>query len=445
MSDPKYVAVVGAGPSGLYAAATLVSSDQVAGVDVLERLPAPYGLVRYGVAPDHRKTKEVVRILQRPFGDGGKVRFLGNVHIGDGGVPLARLREHYQAIIHATGCPSDRDLGVPGERLAGSVGSAAMVGWYSGHPDHAGLAPSLDHTGAVVVGAGNVALDIARVLSLPAEALAATDIPDSVLDHLAASRVRNVHILIRRGPQDVKFTPVELRQLGELDGVDIVVHRPDLVAAAIAASSERREQVILSVFAGWAARATTGADRRIHLHFRCSPTRLEGENGRVRGVVVRSNDAGSNQQSGGGTGRLAAGLVVRAIGYLGKPVDGLPFDASTGTVPNDLGRVNGLPGNYVTGWLRRGPSGVIGTNRADGGEVAAAVLQDLPALPEVLRPGPDPVLETFAEYGLEPVDWQDWLQLDAGERQLGQARGADRVKVAEWTQMLTLCRGSMTA
>ena len=222
------VAVVGAGPSGLYAAAALVASGAAVDVDVLDRLPAPYGLVRYGVAPDHVKMKSVIRVLGRPFGP-GEVRFVGGVRVGEGGIPLAALREHYTAIVHAVGSAVDRRLGIPGEDLPGSIGSGLIVGWYCGHPDH-GTAPLLDTPAVAVVGAGNVALDVARVLARTPEELAPTDVPDTVLDALRGGRVRDVHVLIRRGPQHVKFTPVELRQLGDLADAEVVVHDDGLLA-----------------------------------------------------------------------------------------------------------------------------------------------------------------------------------------------------------------------
>src|SRR3954470_21112981 len=261
------VAVVGSGPSGLYAAAALAASDTAVDVDVLDRLPAPYGLVRYGVAPDHVKMKSVIRVLARPFGP-GEVRFLGGVTVGPGpdAVPLPVLREHYTAVVHASGSALDRRLGIPGEDLPGSIGSGAMVGWYCGHPEH-GVAPRLDVTGVAVVGAGNVALDVARVLArtpgelvstdVPDE-LVSTDVPDAVLEALRAGRVRDVHVLIRRGPQQVRFTPVELRQLGDLADAEIVVHDDGLLGAGVADEvTDRHERANLATLTEW-SRATPG-------------------------------------------------------------------------------------------------------------------------------------------------------------------------------------------
>jgi ferredoxin/flavodoxin---NADP+ reductase len=434
--EQRRVAVIGAGPSGLYAAAALLAAPEPVDVDVLDRLPAPYGLVRYGVAPDHVKMKSVVRVLQEPFAP-GRVRFLGGVRIGDDGLPLDVLREHVHAVVHATGSAVDRALGVPGEDLAGSYGSGAVVGWYCGHPDRVGLDPSLDHPGAVVVGAGNVALDVARVLARDPDEMAATDVPGPVLDALRASAVRDVHVLVRRGPEHVRFTPAELRQVGELPGVDVLVHGDP---AAAAEPDDRRQRQNLALLRAWADRAPTGAPRRIHLRFLRSPTRLVGERGRVAGVVVRRNDGSGAEEV------LDAGLVVRAIGYAGEPIPGLPFDAATGTVPNERGRVvrDGapVPGAYVTGWIKRGPTGVIGTNKGDAIETVAALLEDLPTLPPPAHPDPAALRAALAEHGVRPVDWSAWLRLDAEEVRRGGLRGAERVKVADLAEMLEHARGA---
>jgi ferredoxin--NADP+ reductase len=451
------VAVVGAGPSGLYAAAALATAgaagDRVVDVDVLDRLPAPYGLVRYGVAPDHVKMKSVIRVLGRPFGP-GEVRFLGGVRVGDGGIPLAVLREYYTAVVHAVGSSVDRRLGVPGEDLPGSIGSGPVVGWYCGHPDH-GTAPPLDTPAVAVVGAGNVALDVARVLARTPDELAHTDVPDAVLDALRASAVRDVHVLARRGPQQVRFTPLELRQLGDLADAEIVVHDDGLLTAGapddvLDGVSDRRERANLAVLAEW-ARAEPPADRagrRIHLRFLRSPVRILGED-RVTGVVVERNTLTPDGRVRG-TGEeetLDVGLVVRAVGYTAEPIPGLPFDPDTGTVPDVAGRVvdaTGTPvtGQYVTGWIRRGPTGVIGTNRHDAVETAASLLADLPALPPPAHPEPQALDALWAAYGVRPVDWAAWLRLDAEEIRLGRGRGAERIKVADLDAMLAAVHGA---
>ncbi|GAA4546129.1 FAD-dependent oxidoreductase [Pseudonocardia xishanensis] len=427
------VAVIGAGPSGLYAAAALATSDVPVDVDVLDRLPAPYGLVRYGVAPDHVKMKSVIRVLRKPFADGSRVRFLGNVRVGEGGVPLDVLREHYHAIVHASGSSVDRGLGIPGEELPGSHGSGAFVSWYCGHPDFVDLDPALDHPGVVVVGAGNVALDVARVLARGHVEMAATDVPDRVLEALRGSGVTDVHVVVRRGPEHVKFTPAELRQIGDLAGVQVLVHDDGVLAAGVPEPEERRQKQNIAMLTQWAADPGEPAPRRIHLHFHRTPVRLLSEGGRVAGMVV--------ERTGGGPEEiLDAGLVVRAIGYAGEPIPGLPYDEAAGIVPNEGGRV--APGSYVTGWIKRGPTGVIGTNKGDAVETVAALLDDLHTLPDPLHPEPESVVEVLEAYGIEPVTWTDWERLDAEEVRLGAARGdAERVKVAELAEMLAAARG----
>jgi ferredoxin/flavodoxin---NADP+ reductase len=443
------VAVVGAGPSGLYAAAALAASETAVDVDVLDRLPAPYGLVRYGVAPDHVKMKSVTRVLAKPFGP-GQVRFLGGVRIGEGGIPLAVLRRHYTAVVHATGSALDRHLGVPGEDLPGSIGSGLIVGWYCGHPDH-GVAPPLAAPAVAVIGAGNVALDVARVLARTADELAPTDVPDTVLDTLRRSAVRDVHVFVRRGPQQVKFTPVELRQLGDLADAEVVVHDDGLLAGGVPDEvTERHERANLATLSEWAHATPGTARRRIHLRFLRSPVRILGDD-HVTGIVVERNVLTPDGRAVG-TGEeetFDVGLVVRAVGYTAVPIPELPFDAESGTVPNVAGRVvdaegTPVPGQYVTGWIRRGPTGVIGTNKHDAVEVAAAVLADLPALPPPAEPDPESLGRVLAEQGVRPVDWTAWMRLDAEEIRLGQARGADRVKVAELAEMLAAVHGATT-
>jgi len=440
------VAVIGAGPSGLYTAATLAAAEQDVEVDVIDRLAAPYGLVRYGVAPDHVKMKNVIRVLGRPF-DPPRVHFLGNVLVGEGGVPVQELRRHYHAIVHATGCSVDRRLGVPGEELGAVFGSGVFVGWYSGHPDHIALDPPLDHPGVAVVGAGNVALDVARVLARSAEEMAATDVPDVVLQALRASRVTDIHVLVRRGPQHVRFTPVELRQIGQLANVDVLVHDDGLLAAGARDEhgDDRHTRANLAVLEEWVAREPAGRARRIHLRFLRSPVELLGAGGRVHGVVVGRNAiVGGRVVDTGERETLDVGLVVSAIGYDAEPVPGLPFDPGTGTVPNVGGRVvrDGapVPGAYVAGWVKRGPTGVIGTNKADGAQTAAAVLADLPTLPDPEHPDPASVRAALAAHGVLAVDWPAWLRLDAEEIRLGRLRGNDRVKVAQLAAMLSACR-----
>lgn len=425
------VAVVGAGPAGLYTAAALVAGG--AAVDVIDRLPVPFGLVRYGVAPDHVRMRSVAAALRRPLDD-GRCGFLGDVELGRQ-VGLTDLRRHYRAVVLAVGCPRDRTLGVPGEDLPGCHGSGEVVAWYNGHPD-ALRPPLLDHPAAVVVGGGNVALDVARVLALPGAVLRPTDVPDAVLEELSRSRVRDVHVLVRRGPEEVRFTPAELRALTEVDSVDVLVHH-ELPGDTQAEADPVRAEVLVGL-RRLAERPERGGDRRrIHLHFHRRVVALAGGTRveRVRHVDTRDADGAPTE--------MAAGLVVAAIGHSGRPLPGVPFDEGTGTVPHLAGRVLGPDGPerglYVTGWLKRGPSGVIGTNKPCGRETAAAVLQDLAELPEPLEPGR--LRTRLTERGAAPTSWQDWLRVERAEQLLGEARGAPSVKVARREDLTTLAAG----
>jgi ferredoxin/flavodoxin---NADP+ reductase len=439
------VAVLGSGPAGIYTAAALLAGEHKVSVDVIDRLPAPYGLVRYGVAPDHIKIKSVVQTLRKPFTSGG-AHFIGNVSVGDDeGVSLERVRKHYHAVVIATGSSVDRDLGIDGEDLQASLGSREFVGWYCGHPDFADTSPPLDHPGVAVVGAGNVALDVVRMLAMPDHELAPTDVPDGVLNTLAGSQVRDIHLLIRREPSMVRFTPSELRQIGELSNVDMIVHSETPIPDA-AKLEDRRQRQNVELVAGWASNPpSSAAHRRIHLWFQRRPSRILGRDGRVSALVTERTDVAA-----GDVGVIRAeqtldvGLVVRAIGYKARQVPGLPFDHATGTIPNRHGRVIGdrasLAGLYVAGWIKRGPTGVIGTNKADAAETAAAVLEDLPALTSPPQPEREQLLAALHARGLCPTGWAEWLRLDAAEQRLGHARGgAERVKVSRLSEMLAAC------
>ncbi|TNC25167.1 FAD-dependent oxidoreductase [Amycolatopsis alkalitolerans] len=430
------VAVVGAGPAGLYTAQSLVDAGAL--VDVIDRLAAPYGLVRYGVAPDHMRMKSVVKVLRKPFtaSDAG---FIGNVTVGQD-LSLADLREHYHAVVYATGCPLDRSLGIPGEDLTGSIGSGRFVGWYCGHPDVAGFTPPLEDPGAVVIGAGNVALDVTRVLAVSPDRLRATDVPDPVLAALAASRVRDIHVVIRRGPWHARFTPAELRGLGELDNTRVLVHDDGTLTRADPAGLDLRQRQNLQILREWSAREHGSGDRRIHLWFLRTPVALRGDDRVHRVVVERTRVEHDRVVATGEQDTLAAGLVVRAIGYRSGPVDGLPFDTVTGTVPNERGRV--APGLYVAGWLKRGPSGVIGTNKADGAETAAAVLEDLPHLSDPAHSATEHLRRVLDQRGVRHTDWPGWLRIDAEERHLGSSRGAERIKVCRRGAMVRLARAA---
>ena len=443
------VAVVGAGPAGVYAAEALLRYADEVSVDVLDGLPAPYGLVRYGVAPDHPRTQSIGdalgAVLSRP-----EVRFLGNVRVG-ADVSMDDLRDHYDAVVVATGAATDRHLGVPGEDLAGCVAATDLVAWYTGHPDAAPDAFTLDAETVVVVGAGNVAGDVARMLARTPDELRATDVPDHVLAAFDKSAVRDVHLVARRGPVQARFTTRELRELGELADADVLLDPADLELDDYSTEqlptlpSARRN---LDVLERWAAQPARGRARRVHLHFRTQPVEVLGAGGQVTGVRLERThvDADGVAVGAGDTSELAAGLVVRAVGYRSLPLPGLPFDDRAGVVPHVEGRVLGpsgpVLGTYVAGWAKRGPTGVIGTNKHDARETVRALLADQPALPPAPHREPAAIDRLLVERGVEVVDWAGWRRIDAAELSRGAAQGRDRVKIADRAGLLRIAAGT---
>jgi ferredoxin--NADP+ reductase len=435
------IAVVGSGPSGCYTAQTLVQLDPEVRVDVLDRLPCPYGLVRYGVAPDHEKIKSLQGSLRSVL-EHERVRFLGGVRVGGpGGLPVERLRELYHAVVYCVGAATDRHLGIPGEELPGSWSATDFVAWYSAHPDAADAGFLRGVRSAVVIGVGNVAVDVTRMLVRGAEELRPTDIPQGALDALAASGVTEVQMVGRRGPAQARFTTKELRELGGLPGTRVTVDASDLALdpadAAALPTVQRRN---LEVLRGWAGRPSSGAARRIRLRFFLRPVELIAERGRV-GAVRFERTAPDGRGGVTGTGRfeeVPAQLVLRSVGYRGVPLDGLPFDAPSGTVPNTAGRVvrDGVPspGEYVAGWIKRGPTGVIGTNRPCAKETAASLLADAPALTR--RNVPEDPVAALRASGIEPVPWSGWLAIERAEAALGARLGRSVVKLADWDALL---------
>jgi ferredoxin--NADP+ reductase len=443
------VAIVGAGPSGFYTAAALLArKDLKVSVDVLDRLPTPYGLVRYGVAPDHPKIKEVVRVFERLCLD-PRVRFLGNVEYGRD-LRLADLRRCYDQVVFAVGGQSDRRLGIPGEDLGNSHSSTAFVAWYSRHPDFLDLDVDLGVDAAAVVGIGNVAIDVARVLARDPEELATTDISDDALAALRAGKVRDVHLLARRGPVQAKCSPAELKEMAQLEGVDLIVDPRDLEldpASAEELAADAQAQKNLEVLRAAAERGATGAPRRIHLRFLVSPVEVLGADGRVSGLRLERNRLvpGRRGLAAEGTGELEtlpAGLVVRAVGYRSLPLPELPFDDRGGVIPNAAGRVidpatgTTLAGLYVAGWVKRGPTGLIGSNKPDGAETAAAMLEDLETTAAAPEPDPAAVVRRLEERGVRVVDFPGWQRLDRIEVERGHAEGRPRVKLGSIAEML---------
>jgi ferredoxin--NADP+ reductase len=490
------VAVVGSGPAGLYTAEALVKQaaalpDPVrVRVDVLDRLPTPYGLVRYGVAPDHKSIKSIAEYLRKVL-ESPDVRFIGGVHFGQD-VTRADLLGAYDAVVYATGAMRDRRLGIPGEDLPGSYAATDFVNWYCGHPDVGPDSFTLDAESVAVIGVGNVAVDVARILARDPADLHTTDVPQPVLERLMASKVREVHMIGRRGPAYAKFTTKELRELGELSGVEIVVPATEADldgfdgtgAGAELAQSDRRVRGNMVAIRKWVADpdngsapaagtadgdGTRGHTRTLTLRFWLRPVEITGDD-RVTGLTLertRLDENGAFQ----GTGELETldvQLVLRSVGYQSVPLDGVPFDESHAVVPNDQGRVLGpdgqsLPGEYVAGWLKRGPTGVIGTNKSDATETVRALLSDLLGEEAVDVPLPRPGLlrypagggnghgdgeatrraaleRVLAGKGIRPVSYDEWLRVEAAETDLARALGrGDRVKLHGRDALFAAC------
>jgi ferredoxin/flavodoxin---NADP+ reductase len=439
------VAVVGAGPAGFYAAGHLLAAERPTRVDLFDRLPTPFGLVRAGVAPDHPKIKSVVRVYEKTAAKEG-FRFFGGIELGRD-LHRADLLERYHAVIYAIGAAVDRRLGIPGEDLPGSEPATDFVGWYNGHPDYADHEFDLNSCERVVViGNGNVAIDCARMLALSADELRMTDCADHAIDMLASDAVREIVILGRRGPAQASFTNPELLELGELDLADVIVDPADveLDEASQAwldsdqANKTSRENV--RILREYAEREPTGKPKRIVLRFLTSPVELQGDE-RVERIVVERNrleprdDGSLAARPTGERETLECGLVLRSIGYKGIAIPEVPFDERRGTIPNVAGRVvdgeHHVTGEYVTGWIRRGPSGVIGTNKKDGQEGATSLLEDADAglLNEPVSEGD--IADLLAERGVEPISWGGWQRIDAHEQDLG-AGTRPRVKLTRY-------------
>ncbi|HXW58764.1 MAG TPA: FAD-dependent oxidoreductase [Solirubrobacteraceae bacterium] len=456
---PIRIAVIGSGPAGFYAAGHLLKdSDGRVEVDMIERLPTPWGLVRSGVAPDHPKIKSVSRVYEKTAAH-ARFRFFGNVNFGEH-VSRDDLREHYHAIVYATGSAVDRPLGIPGEGLSGSHAATEFVGWYNGHPDHVELEVDLlSAERAVVVGNGNVALDVARMLVLTTEELASTDVADHALQVLAQSRVREVIIVGRRGPAQAAFTNPELLELGELSDADVIID-PDELELALSVPDDRAEVDVtarrnVEILRSYAERSPAGRPRRIVLRFLLSPVALEpGPDGHlgavalVRNELVADSSGNLRAKPTDAHERIEVGLLFRAIGYRGVPLPGVPFDERAGTIPNAHGRVldpdtgSPVPGEYVVGWIKRGPSGVIGTNKKDAQETVDAILADIAASNGDGR-GPAPAMTdaALAEAMLcahQPalVTYAGWEEIDRHERSAGEPAGRPRVKLTRIDEML---------
>jgi NADPH-dependent glutamate synthase beta subunit-like oxidoreductase len=423
----------------------LLQSEHTTEVDILERLPVPYGLVRYGVAPDHPRLKDVADTYATIARD-PRFSFVGNVSYGKD-FTLKELADCYHAVIFATGAATDRRLGIPGEDIPGCHAAASFVGWYNGHPDYRDLEFDLSSESAIIIGQGNVAIDICRILAKSVDELRKTDIAAHALDALAGSRIREIHLIGRRGPVQARFTTKELRELGQLSECDPFVNPDDLLLSETCKSelSDVREPARARNFEIFRAFASRQQEKPkcCRIHFFLSPREARGGHRLEELVLERTRLVGAaGRQEAVGTGQtvsINAGLMIRSVGYSGLPLEGIPFDEKLGTVPNKDGRVevapNGLP-VYVTGWIKRGPTGIIGTNRADSMATVATLLADMPNFNSQHKPGREASATLWAQRSVRPVSFHDWEAIDQAEKARGLPLGKPREKFTRISEML---------
>jgi len=449
---PLRVAVVGAGPAGIYASDILSKTDLDVSIDLFERLPAPFGLVRYGVAPDHPRIKQIITALHRVM-DRGDIRLLSNVEFG-ADLSMEELRQFYDAVIFSTGAIRDAELDIPGISLDGSYGAADFVSWYDAHPDVPQTWP-LEAQSIAVIGAGNVALDVARILAKHADDLLPTEIPAHIHRALKASPVTDVHVFARRGPAQAKFSPLELRELGHVPDVDIVVYPEDFdfdEGSLEAINSSNQTKQVVKTLTDWTLvdPSSQTASRRLHLHFLQAPAEIldlddDGRVDALRTERTRLNGDGTVSR----TGELhdwPVQAVYRAVGYFGSPLPEIPFDESRGVVRNVAGRVvdpegQVVPGVFATGWIKRGPIGLIGSTKSDAAETIRNLVEDVDLLPTAPQPSPDAITDFLASRGVPFLKWDNWLALDEFERALGEAEGRERIKVPTREEMVEAARG----
>ncbi len=451
---PYHVAIVGSGPSGFFAAASLLkaadTSDEFdVAVDILEMLPTPWGLVRSGVAPDHPKIKSISKQFEK-IAEDPRFRFFGNVVLGEHVGP-AELAERYDAVIYAIGAQSDRPLKIPGEDLAGSMAAVEFVGWYNAHPHFQETSPNLSGARAVVVGNGNVALDVARILVTNPDELALTDIADHALESLRPCGVEEAVIVGRRGPLQTAFTTLELRELADLEGVDVIIDPAQLegITDEDAAAAGKTTKQNIKVLRDYAQRAPRPGHRRIVFRFLTSPIEIKGDD-RVESIVLGRNELFTDEsgrvaaKDTGDREELPVQLVVRSVGYRGLPTPGLPFDHSSATIPNTDGRVEGSRNEYVVGWIKRGPTGVIGTNKKDSQDTVDTLIADLAAggeLADFPEDHADQLADWLASRQPKLVTSAHWEVIDRFEREAGEPHGRPRVKLPSLAKLLHVSHG----
>ncbi len=443
------LAVIGAGPAGIYASDLIIKAqrDFDVSIDLFDLLPAPYGLVRYGVAPDHPRIKGIIRALYEVL-DRGDIRFFGNVKYGVD-ITLDDLKRHYNAVIFATGAIKDADLNIPGIDLDGSYGAADFVNWYDAHPDFP-LTWPLNAKQVAVIGNGNVALDVARILVKLPEDLLSTDIPEHVYEGLKKSPVTDVHVFGRRGPAQVKFSPLELREALHVNGVQSIVYDEDFQfdeGSEKALESNNQIRVMVKTLQDLKENPQPPQERRLHLHFFHSPVEVVGENGKVSAVRFEKTklDGTGNVVGTGEMVEYPMQAVYRAVGYFGSEIDGIPFDRKYGVIANQEGRVvdsagSHIPGVYCTGWIKRGPVGLIGHTKADAIETIGHLIQDQGSWWKPIEPDEGQILNTLRQRGVDFMDWSQWLRVDFEEKQQGQKRGRERLKLHDRKQMMAISK-----
>jgi ferredoxin--NADP+ reductase len=444
------LAIVGAGPAGIYAADLIIKSelrDFDVSIDLFDLLPAPYGLVRYGVAPDHPRIKGIIRALYEVL-DRGDIRFFGNVEYGKD-ITLDDLKKHYNAVIFSTGAVKDANLNIPGINLEGSFGAAAFVNWYDAHPDFE-RTWDLSAKDIAVLGNGNVALDVARVLAKPAEVMLSTDIPDNVYQGLRASQATDVHVFGRRGPAQVKFSPLELREAVHLEDVDTIVYDEDFQydeGSQQAIDSNNQTRVMVKTLEELRSNVVTGAKRRLHLHFFSAPVEILEKDGKVAGIKIERTmlDGTGNVKPTGEFREFPIQALYRAVGYFGSELSEVPFDEKAGVIPNDKGRVldsdgKHIQGVYATGWIKRGPVGLIGHTKSDAIETIAQIIEDKSNWWTPDSPSEDSITDLLTSRNIDYVGWPEWLRIDAEEKRLGESQERERIKLVEREDFLAVAK-----
>ena len=446
---PLRAAIVGSGPSGFYAAQALLKSETNVLVDIYDRLPVPYGLVRYGVAPDHAKIKNVTNVYKKTAEQAG-FSFMGNVNVGKD-ISIDELKKFYDAILFACGAETDRKLGIPGEDLPGSYTATEFVAWYNGHPDYRDRKFDLSGEVAVIVGQGNVAMDVCRILCKTVDELKGTDIAQHALDALAASKIKEIHMIGRRGPVQAAFTPVEIREFGELSDCDPVIDPKDLEVSEVSQAelddpknAQRRKN--FEIMKALSVKNSENKSKKFVVHFLKSPAELTGD-GKLQKVILEKNELSgeAGKQKARGTGvkeELKCDILFRSVGYRGQPIEGVPFHEQWGIFPNNEGRITDgdkvVPGLYTAGWIKRGPSGVIGTNKPDSEETVANLLADLGKLTPCEQPDTSAVLDFLSKKGVRVVSFDDWQKIDASEIERGQKIGKPREKYVSIDEMMSV-------